>query len=116
MWNVPHGHLRHDIILHLELLHLPVAHRTVLALEEVLLDFVPRALVLPPERYLHSAVITQSTPANLTEVRDALAASERDEPREIAPRGAAFIPHTEEELRCERMDLVEIEEERLEGR
>ena len=47
---------------------------------------------------------------------DALATRERDESREVAPRCTALVPHAEEELRRECVHLVEVEEERLEGR
>ena len=49
----PDGNLAHDVVLHLELLHLPVAHRTVLALEELLFDLMPGTDVLPLQGNLH---------------------------------------------------------------
>ena len=50
----PDGDLAHDVVLHFKLLHLPVAHRAILALEELLLHLMPRANVLPFECNLNS--------------------------------------------------------------
>ena len=50
----PDWGLAHDVILHLELLHLTFADCAVLAFQELLLDLMPRADILPLQSYLYS--------------------------------------------------------------
>ena len=50
----PDWGLAHDVILHLELLHLTFADCAVLAFQELLLDLMPRADILPLQSYLNS--------------------------------------------------------------
>ena len=46
----------------------------------------------------------------------ALAPHEGDDPGEVSYRSTTLIPHLEEEVGSKRMDLVKVEEERLEDR
>ena len=56
----PDGDLAHDVVLHLEFLHLPITDGTVLALEELLLDLVPWANILPLQSDLHPIRVQKS--------------------------------------------------------
>ena len=51
---VPDGGFAHDVVLHLEFLHLAFADGTVLALKELLLDLMPGADVFLLECNLYS--------------------------------------------------------------
>ena len=50
----PDGDLAHDVVLHLELPHLPIAHLAILDANEFLLHLVPGADILPLECSVYS--------------------------------------------------------------
>ena len=54
-YSIPNGHLAQQVILQLELLHLPIPYGTIFRVKEVPLDLVPRARVLVSQRDLHPA-------------------------------------------------------------
>lgn len=114
--HVPNGHLAHDVVLELELAHLPLTDGLIFALVKVLLDLVPRAHVLLAQRILDPADGgEQSSHAPATR-QHSLAAHKRSDAREVITCSCALVPHPQEEVRRERVHLVEVQEERLERR